>query len=79
MNNSYKSYGVWEGVRKDPGGGWSLGGGLGGQGSKKELGSGRELGDSGGGWVWMGLGSRKKLGSQRGSGVSEGVGGSQMG
>ena len=46
MNNSYKSYGVWEGVREDPEGGSGLGGQLGGQGSKKGQGSRREVGGS---------------------------------
>ena len=78
MNNSYKSYGVWEGVRKNPGGGLDLGGRLGGQESKKGLRSGRDLEDLG-----RGLGSRRGcgigrgMGSLRGSGVSEGSLGSQ--
>ena len=76
MYNSYKSYGVWEGVREDPGGGWEFGrqlrvrdlkgaGGLGGiRGFRKGIG------------VWKGVGSRKGAWSLRwGVGVSEGAGG----
>ena len=56
MNNLYKSYGVWEGSERIQEGVriWK---GAGGQGSKKGLGSGMELGGSGGVWglegVWV--------------------------
>ena len=67
MNNSYKSYGISEG---DQGGSRrELGlGGAGGQGSKKGLESGRELGGLGGIW-----GQERGLRSLRGLWVSRGV------
>ena len=78
MNKSYKSYGIWEGVKEDLGGGWGLEEAWG-QGSKEGLGLGRKLKGSGEGFgLRRGWGLRNGMGSQRrvkclgGLGVSEG-------
>ena len=66
MNNSYKSYGVWQGVREDPG--WRPGRIEGNQ--RGGLGGGK---GSGGDWGFRDLEgvrvSRGGLGTRRGQGV----------